>query len=115
MKTLLITILSIILSSLSPIFGSSERDDNSLIVLKKEVARLFHSNTVKYPDITDQDVTVGFLINAKNELIVLDVTGNSNSACEYVKQVLSYNRVKFNQEKQLTRYSLTIHLVKEKD
>jgi hypothetical protein len=115
MRTLLIAAISIMLSSLSPLFASSERDDNSLIVLKKEVTRLFHSNSITYPDIPDQDVTVGFLINARNELIILDVTGNSNSACEYVKQVLNYNRVKFNQEKQLTRYSLTIHLINERE
>ena len=115
MRTLLIAAISILLSSFSPIFASSDRDDNSLIVLKKEVARLFQLNSLKCPDNQDQDVTVGFLINAKNELILLDVTGDSNSACEYVKQVLNYNRVRFNPEKQLTRYSLTIHLVKERD
>jgi len=115
MRTLLIAVISITLSSVSPIFASSHRDDTPLIVLKKEVARLFQLNNLKYPGDQDQDVTVGFLINAKNEIILLDVTGDSNSACEYVKQVLNYNRVRFNQEKQLTRYSLTIHLVKERD
>ncbi len=87
---------------------------NSLVVLKKEVESILRKNISQFPDARDQAVTVGFMINAKDELIVLDVDSDSTSACDYVKEVLNYRKVKYCQAKQLTRYTLTIHLVKEK-
>jgi len=115
MKTFFLAAITLTLTIISPLTASPGKGNNSLDILKKEVVQLFQKYAVQFPDIPDQEVTVGFLINARNELIVIDINGDSASACEYVKQVLNYNRVKYNQEKQLTRYTITIHLVKEKD
>jgi hypothetical protein len=57
-------------------------------------------------------VTVDFLINAKNEIVVLHTEGNSLSACIYVKEILNFKKVKFRQAKQLTPYVVNIRLIK---
>jgi hypothetical protein len=84
---------------------------DSLGMLQKEVAHLFEKNSLHLDNHLDQIVTVGFIINAKNEIIITDVTGDSDDACAFVKEVLNYKKLKFNRSKQLTRYSVTIHLV----
>ena len=115
MKTFVFAVIILVLPVTSLLSATPARGNNSLGVLKKEVAHFFQKNSAQFPDIPDQDVTVGFLINARGELIILDVNGDSASACEFVRQVLNYNRVKYTQTEQLTRYTITIHLVKEKD
>jgi hypothetical protein len=112
MRTVTIFFLSIFFS-LSLLNASPERGNNSLDVLRNEVVRLFETNTISFPDIKEQDVTVGFLINARNELIVLDISGDCTAACDYVRQVINYHKIKFIEAKQLTRYTITFHLVKE--
>ncbi|MEP6646412.1 MAG: hypothetical protein ABJC12_04935 [Saprospiraceae bacterium] len=112
--SLAIILLTLNLFIVSGVNASPGRVNTSLDVLKKEVTRLIQKNKTRLADMPEQDIEVGFLINAKNELIILDVNGDSTSACEYVKQILNYNKVKFCQAKQLTRYSIKIHLVKEK-
>ncbi|MEO6133337.1 MAG: hypothetical protein ABIQ02_15965 [Saprospiraceae bacterium] len=99
---------------LSKINASSIRVNPSPDVLKKEVTKLIQNKMRLYENFSEQDVTIGFMINAKNELIILDVMGDSTSACEYVKQVLNYNKVKYQQARQLTRYSIKIRLMKPK-
>ena len=113
MKTLTFLIMIILTGLVTPVSASPEKRIQTLDVLKKEVVQLFQKNVVQYPDISDQQVTVGFLINAKGELIILDVNGDSDAACEYVKEVLNYKKVKYNQAEQLTMYTITFHLVKE--
>ena len=115
MKTLTSFILLLVLGIVTPLTASPAKRIHSLDALKKEVTQLFQQNAVQFPDIADQQVTVGFLINARGELIILDVSGDSTPACEYVKQVLNYRKVKYDQAEQLTMYTVTIHLVKEKD
>lgn len=114
LRILILTIFIINVASLTPITASPERRDNSIDVLRKEVTKLVQNNAVLLPDMVDQVVTVGFLINARNELIILDVNGDSASVCAYVKQILNYSKVKYNQMRQLTRYSIKIHLVDRK-
>lgn len=96
--------------TISSAFGDNAMD--SLSSLRKEVLGIIKRNTGDFPDVHEQEVTVGFLINARNELIVLDVQGDSDSACEYVKEVLNYKKVKYKQARQLTRYSIKIQLVR---
>lgn len=98
----------------TPVNASPIRGNTCLDVLRKEVINWVQNNAIPIPDVVDQVVTVGFMINAKKELIILDVTGDSAPACAYVKQVLNYNKVKYNQARQLTRYSIKIHLVNGK-
>lgn len=114
LRIVILAIFIINAASLTPICASPVRGDNSIDVLRKEVTKLVQNNAILLPDIVDQVVTVGFLINARNELIILDVNGDSASACAYVKQILNYNKVKYNQVRQLTRYSIKIRLVDRK-
>lgn len=88
---------------------------DSLSILQRQVVHLFKKTAVPFPDIPEQDVTIGFLINARNEVIVTDVDGDSDAACDYVKEVLNYQRVKFFQPRQLTRYEIKVRLVNEFD
>lgn len=113
-RAFLVFILMIQLAMIAPLTASPERGVTNLDVLKKEVTKLVQKSTIGFPAITDQEVTVGFLINARNELIILDVNGDSALACAYVKQILNYSKVKYQQGRQLTRYSIKIHLVKSK-
>ena len=115
MKTFLICIILLGLYPGTPLSASENKPENSVENLRKEVMQLFQKKNADFPDIQDQAVTVDFLINARNELIVVDVKGDSAKGCEFVKQVLNYSKVRYNQVKQLTGYTITIHLVKEKD
>ena len=104
-------LLIIIFVALNNVLSASPDPNVGIPVhLQKEVLELFEKNKFKFPDIENQSVTVNFLINAKSELVILDVQGNSKSACDYVKEVLAYKKVKFNQLRQLTSYSIRIHL-----
>jgi len=114
MKLFLPAFFLFLISLHSPLKASPERGDPRLDVLKKEVTKILQKNTDGLPEVAGHEVTVGFLINARNEVIILDVNGDSAAACEYVKQILNYNKVKFCQARQLIRYSVTIHLVSEK-
>ena len=114
MKTFILSILTLTLLIPYPSSASPGKRDDTLMMLRREVSSLFYKKAPEYPDIPDQWVKVGFMVNAKNELIVLDVSGDSDTACEYVKQVLNYNKVNYCCAKQLTMYSISIHLVKGK-
>lgn len=80
--------------------------------LKKEIVDLLKNRNLDFLEKDIQQVSVDFLINARNELVVLDVYGDSISVCEYVKEMLNYKRVKYRQARQLTRYMINIRLVK---
>ena len=113
MKPLSTFFIFLLFLSGSPVIAKTGNGTDSIAALQKEVVRLCQKNQNVFPDIDEQDVTVGFLINAKNELVILDVNGESETACEYVKQILNFQKVKYRQAKQLTRYTITIHLVKD--
>ncbi len=85
--------------------------NSSLSALQKQIYTLFTRTDISFPEISEQDVQIGFMINARNEVIVLDIAGDSGPACEYVMQVLNYQKVKFDQTRQLTRYNITVHLI----
>ncbi|HZV71990.1 MAG TPA: hypothetical protein VFG10_20775 [Saprospiraceae bacterium] len=106
-----ITMFILNLIALTPVHASPLRGDNPLNVLRNEISKIIRDKVDLSTTTFDDVVTVGFLINARNELIILDVNGDSEKACTHVKQVLNYTRVKYNQARQLTRYSIKIHLV----
>ncbi len=95
--------------------AESNPSNSSLSALQRQIYSLFKRTEVSFPEIPEQDVQIGFMINARNEVIVLDINGDSGPACEYVKQVLNFQKVKFTQERQLTRYNITIHLINNGD
>ena len=113
MRTLLILTISLSISALMPLSAIPGIDNDTLIPLKREVVALFNKNLPDFPELENQQVTVGFLLNAKNEIIVLDIEGENNAACDYVRDTLNFQKVKFDHARQLTRYQITIHLVKD--
>lgn len=114
MKTLLFTFFTFLASSITPIMAAeSIPEPTTTAELQKEVVELFSKHHKNFPDIVEQSVTVSFMINAKSEVVIVDVEGISPEACEYVRKVLSYKKVKFREDKQLTSYSVKIHLVRD--
>ena len=114
MKKLLIISTIFLLPFTTLLSAVPVKSSNSFEILRKEVIQLFSKTNLKFPEIPNQAVTVGFLVNAKNELIITDVNGQCDAACEYVKSVLNFKKVKYCQAKQLTRYVITIQLVKDR-
>ena len=96
-----------------PTFANEHKGPDPVSELKKEVIKLFEKHKGNFSGIEPQEITIGFMINAKNELVIVDVDGNSSAACDYVKKVLSYKRINYRQEKQLTGYTLKIQLVND--
>jgi len=113
MRTLFFLILSAILTPTSSVLASATKTINAVETLQWEVAQLFKKKSFEFPEANGQEVTVGFMINAKNEIVVLDVNGESVGACDFVRKVLSYQKIKYSESKQLTRYSIKIHLVSD--
>ena len=110
MRTCLFT-LFLALASNASLSANGYTPTDSLLGLKREVLALFERHRSDFPEIHNQDVTVSFMINAKNELIILDVEGENLTTCDIVRKVLSYKKVKYNPGKQLTSYKLKVHLM----
>src|SRR5688500_5380422 len=112
MRTLIYLIALTILTS--PLTAKGNQRHDPIANLQKEVLQLFEMESSDFPDLETQEVRVGFMINAKKEIIVLDVQGKSTHACDYVKKVLSYKKVRYNPTQLMTPYTITIRLVGEK-
>lgn len=80
--------------------------------LKKEIAGMIKSRDLHFLQHEVEKVTVAFLINARNQLVILDVTGESPVTCHFIRKVLSYQPVHYQQPRQLTRYTVELRLVK---
>lgn len=81
--------------------------------LQKEIADLIQQHTLHNMDTDTQDVTLHFVINAQNELVIFDASGDNLSACEHVKDVLNFRQVRYKHAKQLTPYIMNIRFVKK--
>lgn len=81
-------------------------------ILHEEISSFLQNRNLSFLDKESEMVTVDFLINAKNEIVVLHTEGNSSAACNYVKELLNFKKVKFRQAKQLTPYAVKIKLIK---
>jgi hypothetical protein len=57
-------------------------------------------------------ISIEFLVNARNEVVILDVCGRDEKACAFIRNLLNYRTIKFTETKQLTPYSLDIRLVR---
>ena len=111
MRILFFFILSFSLSFASPLTAKPNRKTDPVESLQREVVEIFKNNPIQFDGTAKHEVTVGFLINAKNEIIILDVNGENEPACNFVKRVLNYRKIKYAQSRQLIRYSIKIHLV----
>ena len=112
MKPILQLLLVVILSFGFLSTAQASKRLTTIEELKKEIAALLKHKNLDFLEKDTQEVGVDFLINARNEVVVLDVYGDSVPACEYVKEELNFKRVKFKQTNQLTRYVIRFKLVK---
>jgi len=107
--TLLLGLIVFVIGPLSARTGSAMNTDQ----LKKEIEGIVNKGTMKFMEADTEDVTIHFLINAQNELVIFDVIGDNEAACDHVKERLNYKHVKFKQARQLIPYEVNIKFVRE--
>lgn len=115
MKTpfFLSVVIGMLLFASSPVQAIDQK--SCLEELKQEIRYILKNRDLHFLTSDTQQVTVEFVINARNELVIFDVSGSNESTCEYVKKVLNYKKVKYHQEKQLTPYAFNIVLIKNEE
>ena len=105
-------LLSLILFVTGPLAAKADSNANN-DQLTKEIEGIFKKGTLKFMEADTEEVTVHFLINAQNELVIFDATGDNEAACAHVKEKLNYKQVKFKQARQLTPYEVNIKFVRD--
>ena len=80
--------------------------------LKKEISAILHKQDLEFLQETVEKVTVEFLINAKNEIVVLHVEGANDSTCDEIRKILGHQPVRYKQPRQLMRYKVDLRFVK---
>ena len=112
MKTILIQMLLLSSFMFAPLTMDAGPRTSPTAVLHQEISSFLKNRNLSFLKNDAELVRVDFLINAKNEIVVLHTEGNSAAACDYVKEVLNFKKVKFRQAKQLTPYVVNIRLIK---
>lgn len=110
MKTLILLALSFGLAFIDPVpakAGNRSEPDQ----LRKEIERMARHGNLKLSGSDTQEVTVHFQINARQELVIFETTGENAEACARVKEALNYKPVRFKQARQLTPYEVSIRFV----
>ena len=112
MKTIFFSIL--LLGSLLSFPAKMEASPKTspTAILHEEISDLLKNADLSFLDNETEVVTIDFVINARNEIVVLHTDGDNSRACDYVKEVLNFRKVKFKQAKQLTPYTVNIRLIK---
>lgn len=95
----------------SPLSAKADKPVNT-DQLKKEIEGIVKKGTMKFMESDTEEVTIHFLINAQNELVIFDATGDNVAACEHVKERLNYKQVKYKHARQLTPYEVNIKFVR---
>ena len=113
MKRSFILLLALCFAFVFPLHANTVKPRNSTDQLRKEVAAFFKSKDLTFLDKKVEMVSVSFLINAKNELVIFNVSGDDADACDYVKEVLNFQKVNYASAKPLAKYEVDIRLVKE--
>ncbi len=112
MKTLITLGLILCIGMLEPLSLKADQPITNE-KLQKEIADLVKNHTLHNMDTDTQDVTVHFVINAQNELVIFDASGDNLSACKHVKDILNFRQIRYKQAKQLTPYIMNIRFVKK--
>ena len=110
-----ISILVLLLASLAfstPATATPADPNHSTQQLKKEIAAILHKQDLQFLEQPVEKVTVEFLINAKNEIVVLHVEGACDNTCNKIKEILGHQEVRYQQPRQLVRYKVDLRLVK---
>jgi len=112
MKRSLILLLALCFAFVYPLQAHTIKP-RTVDQLRTEVAAFFKSKDLSFLDKNVEMVSVSFLINAKNELVIFNVSGNDADACDYVKEVLNFQKVNYSSAKPLAKYEVDIRLVKD--
>jgi len=96
-----------------PLRAGVAKPHSSTNQLRKEVSSFFKNQDLNFLEKNVEIIRVGFLINAKNELVVFDVTGDDSDACDYVKKLLNFKQVNYSPVKHMEKYVVDIRLVRE--
>jgi hypothetical protein len=108
-------VLSLLLSLMILVTGSlSAKADNGVNndQLKKQIEGLIKKGSMKFMEADTEQVTVHFLINAQNQVVIFDATCDNEAVCKHVKERLNYKQVKYKQARQLTPYEVNIKFVR---
>ena len=80
--------------------------------LVTEITELVKKQYPRFLCTDPQEVTVHFQINAKNELVIFDTTGEDADTCDEVKEALNFQPIKFKHAKPLKPYVVQIKFTK---
>jgi hypothetical protein len=80
--------------------------------LREELQSIMARKDLSFLDSDVAVISIEFLVNARNEVVIMDVCGRDEKACAFVKKLLNYRTIRFTETKQLTPYSLDIRLVR---
>jgi hypothetical protein len=80
--------------------------------LRDELKSLLTRKDLSFMDSEVAVISIEFLVNARNEVVILDVCGRDEKACAFIRNLLNYKTIKFTETKQLTPYTLDIRLVR---
>src|SRR6187200_3040329 len=99
MKTILLQLLFAVSLSVFPSFMEAGPSTSPTTILHEEISGILKNADLSFLDNESETVTVDFVINARNEIVVLHTDGSNSRACDYVKEVLNFKKVKFKQAK----------------
>ena len=111
MKALILISLLSQVAFAQNLVSPNDTKKSSLDDLQKEIVDLITKYAAVHPyTFEDQEVQIGFLINANNEIVIQDVLSDSDDACAYIKEVLSFRKIKYPYARQLRLYTISIRL-----
>jgi len=113
MKRSFILLMALCFAYVFPLHASTLKPRSSANQLRKEVASFFKSKDLSFLDKNVEVVSVSFMINTKNELVIFNVSSDDPDACDYVKEVLNFQKVNYSSAKPLAKYEVDIRLVRE--
>lgn len=113
MKSFITCLLLFALSGLAPYTASGAlRVEPLPNELREELESIMARKDLSFLDSDVAVISIEFLVNARNEVVILDVCGRDEKACAFIRNLLNYRTIKFTETKQLTPYSLDIRLVR---
>ena len=113
MKSIIPCLLLTTLIALRPLTASADlRVEPLPNELREELQSIMARKDLSFLDNDVAVISIEFLVNARNEVVILDVCGRDEKACAFVRKLLDYRTIRFTETKQLTPYSLDIRLVR---
>ena len=112
MKRNFILLLAVCFAFVIPLRANTIKPRTSANQLRKEVASFFKSKDLSFLDKSVEVVNVSFMINAKNELVIFNVSSDDPDACDYVKKALDFRQVSYTPDRPMAKFAVDIRLVR---